>query len=113
MNVSFNGIGELSVTFMAEEGTKASMPVKLTENGTVGDALNGDRFCGVCLYADDGCATVQTRGYVKLPYTGTAPALGYAKLVSDGNGGVKTAETGGEVLVAEVDTAESTVGFFM
>ena len=53
-------------------------------------------------------------GYVELPYTGTAPAVGYALLAADGKGGVRTAASGGRsCLVVHVDTAEKKIGLFL
>ena len=55
-----------------------------------------------------------TGGYVELPYTGTAPAVGYALLAADGKGGVRTAASGGRsCLVVHVDTAEKKIGLFL
>ncbi len=51
------------------------------------------------------------KGFVKTPYSGTAPALGYTALAADGNGGVKAASSGPLRLVLELDTTKKTVGF--
>lgn len=49
------------------------------------------------------------------PYSGTAPAVGYATLAADAAAGkVKTVTSGGaQYLVIKVDTAAGTVGFIM
>ena len=54
---------------------------------------------------------MQVKGFVKTPYSGTAPALGYTALAADGNGGVKAASSGPLRLVLELDTTKKTVGF--
>jgi hypothetical protein len=92
-----------------------------------------DRFFGIALYVDgDGYAAVQTSGYVTVSYTGTAPDVGYGYLLAASDGKVKkdagsentftdslsasvniTRYTGGEYLIAEVDTTNTKVGFFI
>lgn len=113
MKVSFEGIGEQVISFAAESGVSAGLPVKLSANGTVAAADSGGRFMGVCIAAEDGFAEVRTAGYVELKYSGTAPAVGYANLAADADGKVKAASTGGEYLVLKVDSAAGTVGFIM
>ena len=50
------------------------------------------------------------KGFMTLAYSGTAPALGYAALGADGDGGVKAVTTGGRtVLVVEVNETDTTV----
>ena len=46
-------------------------------------------------------------------YTGTAPEVGFVKLVSAGGGSVKKDNGGREYLVLKVDTAASTLSFIM
>jgi hypothetical protein len=115
MKVSFEGIGDQFVTFYAADGTKAGQPVKISANGTVATCTETERFAGVAVHiTEDGFATVQTKGYVTLTYSGdTAPVIGFGKLIADGTGGVKTDSNGGEFLIAEVDAIGKTVGFFM
>ena len=53
-------------------------------------------------------------GFVELPYSGEAPAVGYQTLAADGAGGVKTVTAGGRsLLVVMVDSANETVGVFL
>ena len=58
-----------------------------------------------------GYAGVQVKGFVKTPYSGTAPALGYTALAADGNGGVKAAPSGPLRLVLELDTTRKPLDF--
>ena len=53
--------------------------------------------------------TVQYRGFVTLPYSGTAPSVGYGILAADGAGGVKGAQSGESYLIVNVDTTAKTV----
>lgn len=115
MKVSFEGIGESVITFYNSKtaAAGAGAPVKMSGNGEVSVCADGDRFFGVALACDTDFAAVQTDGYVELAYTGTAPAIGFAKFVSNSAGGVKTAETGGEFLVVDVDTVSKTIGLML
>ena len=110
MKVSFEGAGEQVLSFMKASGVEKGSLVKLSANATVAKCAAGDNFAGVCIKADDSFADVKTAGYVELGYTGTAPAVGYAKLTADGDGNVKT---GREYLVISVDSAAAVVGFIM
>ena len=112
MKVSFEGIGETVVT-LHSAGNTAGMCVKLSTNKTAAACAAGERIAGLSLADKGGFACVQLGGAVTVPYTGTAPAVGFAALVADGNGGVKTAENGGEYLVLDVDSTAKTVTFIL
>lgn len=104
--ISFEDIGNLMVTFYAEEGVQDGQVVKMTGNGTVGPCGEGDAFCGVAGMPRAGIAGVQVGGFAKVP--ATMPLnVGMVGLVADGKGGVKAGE-GITVLVAEVDTVKNT-----
>ena len=116
MKVSFEGIGESVVTFYndGESGAGAGVPVKMSGNGEISVCQDGDRFFGVALANEGDFAAVQTGGFVQLPYTGTAPGVGFATLAADGAGGVKAVTTGGgEFLVIEADTANKILGIML
>ena len=108
MNVSFEEIGRLAVTF-ADSGCKAGQVCKVSENGTVAPCAADEIFCGVVEGVRGGHAAVRVAGFTTVSYTGTAPGLNYVNLCADGNGGVK-AGTGREYLVVSVDeNAETAV----
>jgi len=114
MAVSFNGYNETLVTFQAGTGTKKGIPVKLNADREVAACAANNLFCGKCVAVSGGYASVQLTGYVKLPYTGTAPAVGYTMLAADGSGAVKTVASGGRThLVIDVDTAANLVGLIL
>lgn len=120
MSISFGGVGELCVTFKADNNVVKGLPVKMSANDTVTACSANDRIMGVAIdVADDGYCTVQIAGYVTLPYSSTAPSVGYAKLAANGSGGVlvPTASNGitpgGEYLVINVDSANTTVGLII
>lgn len=100
-NISFEGIGAVCATFLAEEGVKGGQVVKLSANGTVAPCAAGDRFCGVALEPRGGAAAVQVKGF--LTVHGSGLAVGWATLSADGNGGVKVAESGVNALVISVE----------
>ncbi|MGI6270629.1 MAG: hypothetical protein ACOYKJ_08905 [Candidatus Howiella sp.] len=110
--ICFRGYNESMTTFKAADGLTVGMPVIVTANATVGKGTAGAAICGVARSVREGIASIQTNGYVELPYTGTAPTLGVGSLVCDGDGGVKTG-TGRSVVIVEVDTTNSTVGFIL
>lgn len=111
--ICFDGIGTQVITMQAENALE-SAPCKVSKNGTVAQAASGDAFHGVVVWLRDGFAGVQTKGFITLPYTGSeAPALGYAKLSADGNGGVAAAGSGMDRLVVDVDTVNNKVTFCM
>ena len=114
MNVSFGGIGEIAATFKTSGTVNKGNLVKMASGGTVAACAEDDRFCGVALsVAADGFATVQLRGFARVGYTGTAPTVGYAKLLAGAANKVAADDDGDEYLVIEVDTSASTVGIYM
>lgn len=114
MSVSFNGYKESLATFKAASGLTAGVPVKISANDTVDSCAAEDSFCGVANGVSRGYASVQMSGFVTLPYTGTAPVVGYVILAADGSGGVKVVATGGRsMLVLQVDATAKTVGVML
>lgn len=115
MKVSFEGFDEKVLSFVSDSTTKPAKgkTVKMAGNGKVSGCSAGDDFIGAAIAADDNFAAVQVGGYIKLPYTGTAPTVGYGILVADSAGGVKGAESGKSYLIIDVDTTAKTVGFIL
>ena len=105
--VSFGGIGEIAATFFAGEDVVPGQVVKISGNSTVDTCGDGEAFCGAALSCECGFAGVQVKGFLSLPYSGEAPAVGAAVLAADGKGGVKTAQSGTACTVIHVDKAES------
>lgn len=112
MSVSFGGLLESTATFKTAASITAGKLVKMSANGTVAACSDGDKFCGYVVSGDGSYAAVQVRGIVTVPYTGTAPSVGFASLVSDGTG-VKTSNSGREHLVISVDSTGSKVTFLI
>lgn len=112
MKLSYEGIGQWAAIFACTKLAEGAF-VKISGNGTVADCGAGEDFCGVVLSVSRGgdACSVALGGMVTAGYTGTAPTVGWSVLVGDGAGGVKTAETGREYLVVDVDTDAETVTF--
>lgn len=104
MNVSFEEIGRLAVTF-TQDGCESGQVCKVSANGTVVPCAAGDKFCGVVEGVRGGVAGVQVAGFATVAVSGSVN-VGYVSLCADGTGGVK-AGTGREYLVVsvEADTA--------
>lgn len=109
MHLASNGFMQQTLTMQTESALDVGTPVKLTGNYTVAAGSANDAFCGVALSCRDGLCAVQCKGSVTLPYSGTAPTVGFATLACAGSGAVKTAESGTAVLVVAVDSVRSTV----
>lgn len=113
MKVNFNGIGDKTVTFKAENVTEGAV-CKVSANGTVTACTSGELFAGVARHIRAGYADVQLGGYAQLAYTGsTAPKLGWCGLSADGSGGVKADADGRQYLVVEMDASKGTLSVFL
>ena len=106
MNVSFQGMDELVLTFKAGSGLEKGDFVKITDNGTVGVCASGDVPVGVALNVRNGFAAVQVRGFVEAEYTGTL-SLGWQELGAAGKK-LSAAAGGRRCLVADRDPPPKT-----
>ena len=111
MKTSLKGFNEACVTFIGT--TEAGRAVKLTANNEIAPCGNGDDFIGFCISSKDNISCVQLGGFIKVPYSGSAPKVGFNRLSADANGGVKLSENGREHLVTEVDTIGSVAGIIL
>ena len=100
MNVSFEDIGRLSVTF-GQEGCEGGQVCKVGGNGKVVACADGDKFCGVVEHVRGKHAAVQVAGFATIAVSGSV-GVGYVSLCADGQGGVKAGQ-GREYLVVSVD----------
>ena len=100
MNVSFEEIGRMAVTF-AQEGCQSGQVCKVGGNGKVVPCAAGDKFCGIVESIRGGFAAVQLEGFATVTVSGSVNA-GYVNLCADGNGGIK-AGSGREYLVVSVN----------
>ncbi len=114
MKLSYEGIGQWSATFASANVTEGEL-VKLSENGTVATCTDGDDFCAMVLSVGRGgdACSAALGGMVTAGFTGTAPAVGWSALASDGAGGCKTAAAARKYLVVDVDSDGKTVTFVL
>ena len=112
MSVSFGGFNANTATFRTLAELEGGCAVKISESNTVSACADGEAFCGFVVNGEGGYASVQLSGAVTAVYSGTKPALGYAKLASDGKG-VKASTSGREYLVIAVNETAKTVTFLM
>ena len=105
MNVAFEEIGRLAVTF-GQNGCAAGHVCRIGSDGRVIACAAGEKFCGVVESVRGDYAAVQLEGFVTVKVTGTV-TVGFAVLCADGNGGVKSG-AGREFLVVQVDTSAGT-----
>ena len=114
MNVSFQGIDSLAVTFQTSGTVKKGDFVSLRANGAVGTCAPGEAPVGLVLGCHGDLATVQLRGYAEAGYTGTM-GLGWGELaVESGKLRQPTGmEDGRRCLVVWLDTAAKTMGLFL
>lgn len=114
MDVSFGGIGEVVATFKTSGTVKKGNLVKLSANATVAACAADDRICGVAIYAAaDGFASVQLKGAVTVTYSGTAPTVGYNKLLASAADKIAVDADGFDALVLSVDTTAKTAVIVM
>ena len=106
MNVSFEEIGRMAVTF-AQDGCESRQVCKVSENGTVAPCAAGEKFCGIVEGVRGDFAAVQVAGFATVAVSGSV-GVGYVNLCADGQGGVK-AGSGKEYLVVSVNADTATI----
>ncbi len=108
--IQYQGIGAVVVT-AKHENVKVGEAVQYSASDTVKVPAAGGAFHGVCVFEKNGEASVQVGGFVTLPYTGTAPTVGYCTLAANGTGGAAVTAGSRSYLTVAVDTSEKTVTF--
>lgn len=88
-NISYNGYNANVISMSAETEIEKNVPVTVDPDGVCEAAAADADFIGVSVNKRQNIVSVQTEGYVTLPFSGDAPTTGFCGLVSDGNGGVK------------------------
>ena len=110
--ISTNGFMSGVLTLKCEDTLSIGEVVKLSGNNTVSSCNTNDGFCGVVSHVQGNICAVQLHGTVTVPYSGTAPSVGYTSLSSDGKKGVSIGD-GREYLVLSVNETASTVTFIL
>lgn len=108
MNISYEGIGHLSVTFPTDN-CAAGQVCGLNGEGKVCACPDGGKVLGLVESVNGNAAGVQIAGFAKVAYSGTAPAMGNTKLSADGLGGMKEDAAGNTYWIVNVDTVNKTV----
>ena len=106
MSISYEGIGHLSVTFPNHNATEHQV-CTVGNDGKVCACTEGGNFIGEVESVNATYAGVQVGGFVKLKYTGAAPAVGFTKLSANGTGGIKADAEGQGYWVVSVDTVNA------
>lgn len=108
-SISMQGIGAEFLTAKKGSAATAGYPCHFSANDTVANSASAAAFSGVVAGVRGSLVTVQYKGFVTLPYSSTAPSVGFGILVADGSGGVKSAQSGNSYLIVNVDTTAGTL----
>ncbi len=110
MSISYDSIGQVCVTFQ-NSGAHINQPCRISASNTVSACLDTNNIDGVVVAARSNLVTVVIKGFVTLPYTGSAPQVGYCPIAATGTGKVKMLEGAREYLVVQVDSNKKYVTF--
>ena len=112
MAISYDSIGQVCVTCMGVSPL-LNAPCKFNASNNITVCTEGDQIDGVLVAKSNTLSTVAIKGFVTLPYAGSAPTVGYCPLAVSGNTKVKVQEGAREYLVVQVDTLKKTVTFYL
>jgi len=118
-NISYNGYNTNVISMRTDAQIRKNEPVTVDDNGACIAAADGADFIGIAVNTRQDIVSVQTEGYVTLPFSGDAPTTGFCGLVSDGEGGVKVAAGAAKkykvltVSDTEDEDAAALVGFIL
>ena len=112
MAISFDSIGQVCVTAAVSGQVAPGCPVAYTGCCQVSPCADNGKIHGIVASYADGYAAVTLRGFVTVPYTGSAPAVGFTALAAAGANAVKASGTTA-YLVVDVDTVNQTVTFLL
>lgn len=115
MSVSYNGYKNYTLTVENENGV-IGYPSSFNAEGKLISTQSGQAFMGVCTGVNGDYASLQTDGYIELPYAGTAPEYGVQYLVAAGSGSVQTGTAAAAkkaVSVVMIDTTNKVVGIIL
>lgn len=113
MSISFKGFNEQVITFATETELEVGTLVKMSSSATVEKCKGNDLFIGVVVSSNGNIVAVQVCGYISVPYSGTAPALGITALSAADEKTVATDGNGRTVTVIELDETNKTAGILL
>lgn len=112
MTLSYEGYDVNAVTFNKMGDFKYGTPCRMNGDKTVSPAFIDKPPMGFSISFDDKYVTVQTRGFIEVPFSQAFTTFGFQYIVADGQGGIKPAEKGFPVTVIYT-TAKNTVGIII
>ena len=104
MKISYKGINEKVVTFLADGNIKCGDLVKVSSNNTVSVCVNGDIFDGIAVSSAGGLCSVQVAGCAEVK-ANAALSTGYMALAADSEG-VTANDAGRMCTVVNYDSNE-------
>lgn len=113
--ISFEGFENEYLTFKkaANAEIESGDFVSISANQTVSSVSAGE-IVGKCVDVCGDLVTVQVKGYMTAPIlSGEDITLGRCHIELDSNGKAKISETADSVLVTDIDTDNSVVGFIL
>lgn len=113
MSISLNGYDVNCITLRKLGEEPVLGPIDIKEQKIASAATSGTNIHAVAVANRGDYVTVQTTGYVELPYSGSAPALGVTKIACNGMGGVSVSTASTDHLIVTVDTKNKKVGFII
>lgn len=118
MNISFDGINESIVTFLAQGEINPGCLVTPSNNNTVKQAEDNSNFIGVCVSTKSGLAAIQISGFatIKIKTLGET-TFGRQYFVADSDGSLKLSESSNNLAVplnvVSIDKTKSTIDVFL
>lgn len=113
MNISYQGIGQETLTMRCNSQLAEGMLCYPALEDILAYCVSDDEFFGVVQKVRNGLATVVYRGFVTVPYNGTAPSVGWTALTAHDQNSVKASADGVCHWVTTVDELAKTVTFLL
>lgn len=113
MAISYEGIGQVCVTLYKNNTVTVGCTCSMAGDNCVGVSEEDENFAGIAAAIRGKYVNMIISGVVTLPYTGTAPGVGYCALAGDGSGNVKYSTEGNIYRVLSVNMKDHTVTFIL
>ena len=113
MNISYEGIGNYSVTVEKDKNIKSGYVCAIRSDKRAYIADDDENILGIVSAVNGSYANIIISGVVTAAYSDTAPTIGNCCLRGDGNGKVTVNAAGENYRVLSVDTTKKTVTFIL
>lgn len=113
MDISYEGIGQTCITLRRRPGVSVGCACTMDGANIVDVAGDEYTITGIATAVRGDYVSLMIHGIVTMPYTGSAPGIGYCPLCGDGTGKVKYSLEGINYHVLEVDQSAHTVTFIL